>query len=131
MAFLGSVQVSLSKGFIYSFLMDLSHAQGLSSTQAHILLRTHGKNVIHKLRQFGLLRSLKGQFTNILTVLLIAAGIVSLAVGQRLDSIFIFAVVAANACFGIYQEHKAENALSRLKDLQVSSVRVIRDGQEQ
>ncbi|MFN4212694.1 MAG: cation-translocating P-type ATPase, partial [Microgenomates group bacterium] len=48
-----------------------------------------------------------------------------------LDGIFILLIVFLNAFFGVYQEFKAEKALSYLKKITVTTIRVIRDGRQE
>lgn len=105
--------------------------KGLSSLKAQTLLKQYGYNEISEVKQFTLIKSFLAQFDNVLILLLIAAGGVSFFVGERLDSLFIFLIVFLNAFFGLYQEYKAEKALSYLKKLTVTTIRVIRDGKEQ
>ncbi|KKQ37484.1 MAG: Calcium-translocating P-type ATPase, PMCA-type [Candidatus Roizmanbacteria bacterium GW2011_GWA2_37_7] len=105
--------------------------KGLSSQKAKTLLIHFGNNEISEVKQFTVIKSFIGQFDNILILLLIAAGCVSFFVGERLDSMFIFLIVILNSFFGLYQEFKAEKALSYLKKLTVTTIRVIRDGKEQ
>ena len=69
-----------------------------------------------------------GQFNNFLTILLIVAALASFFIGEAIDGSLILAIVILNACFGIYQEAKAEGAIAALKKITVSKVRVIRDG---
>ena len=106
-------------------------SKGLLSQKAVDLLKQYGYNEISDVKQFTLIKSIIGQFDNVLILLLIAAGGVSFFVGERLDSLFIFLIVILNAFFGLYQEFKAEKALSYLKKLTVTTIRVIRDGKEQ
>lgn len=110
---------------------SLLFKKGLSTQKALHLLKQFGYNEISDVKQFVLIKSIIGQFDNILILLLIAAGSVSFFVGERLDSLFIFLIVILNAFFGLYQEYKAEKALSHLKKLTITTIRVIRDGKEQ
>lgn len=103
---------------------------GLSSAQAKTLLSKYGLNEITKAGGFTIFSSFISQFKNFLILLLLGAAIISFAVGERLDSIFIFLIVILNSAFGVYQEFKAEKALAMLKSMATSLVRVIRDGAE-
>ncbi len=103
----------------------------LSGSEAARLLARHGLNQITAVRRYSLLKSFAGQFNNFLTLLLLAAGGVSYALGERVDASFIFAIVLLNAGFGVYQEFKTEKSLELLKKITVALVRVVRDGQEQ
>lgn len=110
---------------------SLLFSKGLTDTKTDALLKLYGPNEIAEVRKFTLLKSFLSQFDNVLTYLLMAAGGVSLLVGERVDSFFIFLIVILNALFGLYQEFKAEKALSQLKKLTVTIVRVIRNKKEQ
>src|SRR3989339_1990517 len=105
--------------------------KGLSSHKVQTLLKQYGYNEISEVKQFTLIKSIIGQFDNVLILLLIAAGCISFFVGERLDSLFIFLIVILNAFFGLYQEFKAEKALSYLKKLTITTIRVIRNGKEE
>src|SRR3990167_5498903 len=63
-------------------------------------------------------------------LLLVSAGVISIFVGETLDAVFILLIVLLNAGFGLYQEFKAERALASLKQMALTTVRVIRDGIE-
>ncbi len=105
--------------------------KGLTSTEVEKRLLKYGRNELPEVRKFTLLKSFISQFDNVLVILLVAAAAISLLIGEKLDSIFIFLIVILNAFFGVYQEFKAEKALSYLKKITITTVRVIRDGKEQ
>ncbi len=105
-------------------------AHSLSTKEAEERLIKYGRNELTETRRLTLLKSFFSQFDNFLTILLVGAGVVSYLIGERIDRIFIFLIVMLNALFGVYQEFKAEKALSSLKQMTTSSVRVIRDGTE-
>ncbi len=109
---------------------DKIYNLGLTSIKAEELLKTYGKNELTEKKQFTLIKSFISQFNNFLIYLLIAAGIVSILVGEPLDSFFIFLIVFLNACFGVYQEFRAEKSLEKIKEMTIAKVRVIRDGKE-
>ena len=104
--------------------------EGLTSSQVAELLKQYGQNVIAEQKPLSVFRVLFFQLNNFLTLLLVLAGVVSFAVGERLDAVFIFLIVFLNAFFGFYQEHKAERALLALKKMAFTMVRVFRDGRE-
>lgn len=113
----------MDQSFIFS--------KGLTDEKAQELFEKFGPNEIAEVRKFTLLKSFLSQFDNVLTYLLIAAGLVALLMGESVDSFFIFLIVTLNAFFGLYQEFKAEKALSQLKKLTSTIVRVIRNRKEQ
>ena len=104
--------------------------KSLTSIQAKKLLDIHGYNEIKQTQKFTLIKAFFSQFENFLTILLLFAAIVSLILGETIDSFFIFLIIVLNALFGIYQEAKAEKSLQALKKMTVTMVRVLRDGIE-
>lgn len=102
----------------------------LTNAQAKELLGRYGPNLLPEKKPPSIVVRFIAQFENALMLLLVAAGIISLFVHETLDAVFIFLIVLLNAGFGLYQEFKAERALATLKELTVTTVRVIRDGIE-
>jgi Ca2+-transporting ATPase len=62
--------------------------------------------------------------------LLVAATIISFAMGDNLEAFAILVVIALNAAIGFFTEWKAEQALSALQKQSVNKANVIRDGSE-
>lgn len=104
--------------------------KGLTSTQANRFLKQYGLNVISEPPKKNILLKFFEQFNNFLTLLLIGAAILSFFLGESVDGLLIIAIVVLNALFGLYQEAKAEESLKALKEMTVTKVRVIRDGQQ-
>ena len=105
--------------------------KGLSSRQAENLLKKFGPNEIVEGAKKNPLSILVSQFTSFLIFLLFLAAIISLALGDIIDGIFILLIVVLNGILGFVQEFKAEKAIDALKRVTISTVRVFRDGQEQ
>lgn len=106
--------------------LDLS----LSSKMAISLLDKHGYNEIITKDKNKFLKAFFSQFNNFLILLLIVSSVISFVIGERLDAYFIFGIVIINACFGLFQEFKAEKSLASLKKITLTKVRVIRDRKE-
>ncbi|MEN8208757.1 MAG: cation-transporting P-type ATPase [Candidatus Fermentibacteria bacterium] len=68
------------------------------------------------------------QFRELLVLVLIAAGIVSIAIGSYRDGAIMFVIVIINAVIGFVQEYKAGKILERLKELIQSPAKVLVDG---
>jgi len=68
------------------------------------------------------------QFKSVMVIVLVVAGVISLALGEFTDAIAVFAIVVLNAVLGVVQEHRAEKAMRALKSLAIPIVRVRRDG---
>lgn len=105
--------------------------EGLTSAHARSLLGQYGLNAIEERTRHSLIRLFFNQFSNFLVLLLIVGAIISFAIGKNLDGSLIFGLIILNACFGVYQEKKASEAIAALKTLTVTKARVIRDGTQQ
>jgi Ca2+-transporting ATPase len=101
---------------------------GLTSQKAQTLLTKHGPNELHETDGHAPVTIFIAQFNSALVWLLLAATVLSFALGDPLDGILIFLIVILNAILGFVQEFKAERALAALKRMTVSTVRVVRDG---
>ncbi|MBI2960053.1 MAG: HAD-IC family P-type ATPase, partial [Betaproteobacteria bacterium] len=104
--------------------------QGLSQAEAQERLQKHGANELKEKPRPGFLALLWDQFNNYLVIILIIAALVSLALGEWVDSIAIMFIVALNAVVGVIQESKAEQALAALKKMSAPNAQVIRDGHQ-
>nr|WP_275668366.1 HAD-IC family P-type ATPase [Parerythrobacter lutipelagi] len=107
--------------------LDASYS-GLSHTDAERRLLTGGPNVLPQPSQVGLLAIFLRQFASPLIYLLVFAGALSLAIGDRWDALFIFGVLISNALVGSYQEFKADAGARALRDLVPQVARVRREG---
>ena len=106
-----------------------STAAGLDSEQAAARLQAHGLNQLPQPRGLSPWRRFLLQFHNLLIYVLLAAMLMTLAMGEWLDSAVIFAVVLINAVIGFIQEGKAEQAMRAIQSLLTLDSRVRRDGQ--
>jgi Ca2+-transporting ATPase len=85
-----------------------SSATGLSAGEASQRLAADGPNELKEGKRISLLQIFIGQFKSLLIWILISAGVISGVLGEMVDAIAIFAIVALNAVIGFYQEFKAE-----------------------
>ncbi len=104
--------------------------KGLTSQQAEGFLKQYGYNMISEHSKKSFLVKFFEQFNNFLTMLLLGASVFSFFLGEGVDGALIIAIIILNAFFGLYQEAKAEESLKALKEMTVTKVRVIRDGQQ-
>ena len=105
---------------------------GLSQREAAQRLAKYGPNQLVERGGRKAWRILLDQFTSLMVLLLIGAALVSgVVLGEHEDAIVILVVVVLNAVLGFRQEHKAEQAIAALKRLAVPSVRVTRGGEIQ
>lgn len=101
---------------------------GLSAAEVEKRLEEYGPNVLKEPPPRSLLAMFIGQMKEVLVLILIVAAVVSGALGEWADSMVILVIVVINACLGVYQEHKAEQALKALKKMTAPTAKVIRDG---
>lgn len=100
---------------------------GLKQEEVEKRIAEYGKNALVEKEKDSSIKKFLLQFTEPLTVLLIIAGIISLAISDIIDAGVIFFVVILNAILGYRQENKAEEAMKKLKSLSSKSTVVIRD----
>lgn len=92
--------------------------------------REFGANRLPRKRRSGVVRVFLRQFRDPLIYVLLAAAIVSLAIGNLADAAFIAAVLLLNAGLGTFQEYRAESAASALEEVITVIARVVRGGDE-
>lgn len=109
--------------------MDAGY-EGLTENEAKDRLEKHGSNKLPEKPPPENIELIIKQFKSPLVYVLVAAGLVTLFLGDYADTTIIFLVVAVNALLGFFQEKKASNALESLKALVHPTVNVIRDGKK-
>lgn len=106
-----------------------SSIDGLSSQAATTALGVHGHNKLAETPPTPTWKRFATQFTNVLTIILIVAAVVSWVVAKELKTpVVVMVVVLANAIIGFVQENRAEASLAALKKMLSSHARVKRDG---
>jgi Ca2+-transporting ATPase len=108
-----------------------SKAQGLQTGEAQRRLEQYGPNELTERGGRSPWQILWEQVIGILTLILIAAAVISIFLGDTLDAVVIMAIVILNAGLGFSQEYRAEQSMAALKRMAVPNVRVRRDGQVQ
>lgn len=104
--------------------------KGLTGQEAQLRLEQFGLNELSGRPRPGFLTLLWDQFNNYLVIILVLAALISLALGEYLDSVAIMFIVVLNALVGVVQESKAEQALAALKKMSAPKAQVIRDGRQ-
>jgi Ca2+-transporting ATPase len=69
-----------------------------------------------------------GQFGSPLIWLLLAASVISGALGDWLDAVAIAVILVLNALVGFFQEYRAAKAISALRSMTAPQARLVRDG---
>lgn len=101
---------------------------GLSEEAVNERLTRYGKNILEERGRKSPFLILFDQFKEPMTLILIAAVIISLIVGKGEESIAIAAIIVLNAVLGFTQEFRAEKAMAALKKLAAPMVKVVRNG---
>ena len=101
---------------------------GLSAGEAAHRLEQFGPNELPQKAQQTLLSIALSQFKSPFIYVLLAASVVSLALGQTVNAFFIFFVLLLNALIGTLQEHSAERSAAALRSMVPQFANVIRDG---
>jgi Ca2+-transporting ATPase len=105
--------------------------KGLPRDEADRRRREHGANEIATDVTVPRWLLFLSQFRDLLVLVLIAAGIISFAVGSYRDGTVMFIIVIINAVIGFVQEYKAGKVLERLRELIRSPAKVMVDGEMQ
>ncbi|AZT91607.1 calcium-translocating P-type ATPase, SERCA-type [Caldicellulosiruptor changbaiensis] len=101
---------------------------GLAFDEAEQRLKLYGKNIIEEGKKKSIFSLFVEQFKNVMVLVLIAAAIISIFLGEAADAAIIIAVLIINAVFGVAQELKAEKAIEALKKLNMPYAKVYRNG---
>ncbi len=101
---------------------------GLSGREAADRLQKYGANRLPAQDGVSPWKILLKQFQSIIVVLLLAAGAISLVLGDYPEAAAILAVLLLNALFGFVTEYRAGRAMEALRNMVVASAKVIRDG---
>jgi len=102
--------------------------QGLTTAQANELYAKHGPNALRELPKPPAWQKFIGHFKDVVILLLLAAVVISAALGEFVDAIAIAVIVLFNGVFGYLQENKAEASLEALKKMISPHARVVRNG---
>ena len=103
--------------------------EGLEPDEARRRLASHGPNTLRRAQRSSAWRIAGHQFTGALTYVLMAALLISLAIGHWEDAVVIGIVLVVNAVIGFFQEYRAENAIAALMSLVSPRATVRRGGQ--
>src|SRR3989338_115539 len=107
-----------------------SNNEGLSQAEAEKRLQEYGLNEIKEAKKISPIKIFLNQFNSVVVYILIAALVISLFIGERIDAIVIGIILILNAVFGFIQEYRAEKSIEALKKLASLKATVIRDGKE-
>lgn len=105
--------------------------RGVEAHEVAQRLARDGRNELERGETVSVLGLLGAQFRSLLVWILLGAALVSAVLGERADSLAIFAIVLLNAAIGFVQEYRADRAAAALARMTAPRARVVRDGQAQ
>ncbi|MCS4163611.1 magnesium-translocating P-type ATPase [Sphingobacterium sp. BIGb0116] len=103
---------------------------GISENEANLRITKYGPNRLKGKNSSSAYLLFFNQFKNPITLILIAAAVLSSLLQDRTDAIIILLIVVISSCLGFWQEYGASNAVARLLKMVQVTVTVIRDDHE-
>jgi len=103
---------------------------GLSAATAAQRLAQNGPNALPAEQPLPGWRRFLAQYAAYMQIILVIAGVLSLAIGQWSTGAVLLLLTAVNAAVGMRQEGKAESAMNALKSMTKREARIRRDGVE-
>ncbi len=110
--------------------LGVDPVQGLSAAQAAERLKNDGPNALPAEKQPAGWKMFLAQYRSYMQIILVAAAVASLVIGQIRTGVAVLAITALNALGGLRQQGKAESAMNALQSMLKTSARVRRDGTE-
>ena len=111
--------------------LGVDAAQGLTDAEASARLGQYGRNELVERGGRTKWQIILEQLSGILTLILFAAALISVFLGDLIDAVVILLIVILNAALGFSQEYKAEQSMAALKRMAVPHVRLRRNGRVQ
>jgi P-type Mg2+ transporter len=119
----------LYSGNIDDVLTQLgASAEGLTGDQARERLQKYGANRLPdpEIREWP--QILLAQLKNPLVIILAAASVISIFLGENVDAVVIIVILGINTILGFYQEYRSEQAVRELRKFVTHHVNAMRDG---
>jgi Ca2+-transporting ATPase len=110
--------------------LSVDPASGLAAVKAAELLKTNGPNALPAEKAPPRWHQFLAQYKSYMQIILVAAAVASILIGQISTGIAVLAITALNALGGMRQQGKAESAMNALQSMLKTSARVRRDGSE-
>lgn len=114
-----------------------SNREGLSQEEAEQRLEEQGDNSIDRGKEVSPVKIFLSQFQDFLIYMLIAAAIISIAVGlipgeeaRVTEAGLIIFILVVNGIFGFIQDYRAEKSIQALREMSTPDTKVLRDGEK-
>lgn len=101
---------------------------GLTTGEAQRRLALYGSNELSKETKMPLWLLFLSQFANLILIILLAAAVVSIIVGELVEGVAVIIIVLITAIMGTYTEYSSGNALEALAQLTDPHTHVLRGG---
>ncbi|MGM0397513.1 MAG: cation-translocating P-type ATPase [Halobacteriota archaeon] len=108
---------------------DVSQAAGLSVDEVETRRAEFGPNELHETERRGWVSVLVDQFTSVIVLLLAVAGVGAFLLGDTIEAVAIFAVLAINGVIGFVTEMRAISSMESLQEMTEIETRVRRAGE--
>jgi len=108
--------------------LETTTVKGLTTAEVENRQQVHGLNQLREKPRATFLQLVFAQLKSFVIVLLIVASVISMILGEWVDSGAILLIVVLNAVLGVIQESRAEEALAALKKMAAPDAQVMRDG---
>ena len=108
--------------------LDTTPIKGLSESEVEKRQQIHGLNQLNEKPRATFLQLVLCQLKSFVVILLIVASVISMILGEWVDSGAIILIVVLNAILGVVQESRAEEALAALKRMAAPDAQVLREG---
>lgn len=109
--------------------LDVDPSKGLSEQEAKARLEKYGPNKLTAKKRKTVFQLFVEQLRQWLIYVLFAAVVITLFMGEYIDSIIIILVIITNAVLGVVQEVKAGKAIEALQKMTFPKVLARRDGE--
>lgn len=101
---------------------------GLTEKEAAAKLKKDGPNILEEKKKSSAAKIFIGQFRDVMVMILLAATVISVLLGEVTDAITIILIVLINAILGFVQEYRTEHTLEALKSMTAPTAKCYRDG---
>ena len=99
-------------------LLDLrTSIEGLSTEEAQKRIAQYGANELRRKKKKSIGKMLLEQIADVMVLILVAAALLSMLLGEWAEAIVILTIVVLDAVIGVIEESKATNALEALKQM--------------
>ncbi len=109
--------------------LNVNPLTGLSTQEVAARIEKYGRNKLKGKPKKSILSLFLAQLKDMLIYVLLGAAVITLFIGEYVDSIIILLVVVLNAVIGVAQETKAEKAVEALQQMTTPKSLVRRDGE--